>query len=407
MNSLAHLPADALTARLYEIRKEERALLVEFLEYLVEVERRRLFLELGFPSMFVFCTDFLGLSRGSTYRRTKGAELLVKFPIVGDYLADGRLNLRNLVELRDVLEQERLIEILDRAAGRTEDEVKRLVAALRPHAAPPDLLRRLPGPRSPSVTDPEQPDLFAAAQPAAPLPSAELSGPPDNFGPRRGPNTSGPPDTPVSALPAAVESAAAGAPPTAIPAAGRAEPAPVLPVPTRTAGRIQPIAEHLHVLRVTVDDDFVRDLEAVRQALSHKVPSSRLEEVLRECLHVTLAACSKRRRGAGMKPRPRPVARPTKPARSDSRYIPTAIREAVWDRDAGQCTFIGTTGRRCPSKYRLEFHHRDPFAKGGPTTVDNLTLRCRAHNLYAAEQDYGRDFMALKVPSARNLERRR
>ncbi|HTM22780.1 MAG TPA: hypothetical protein VL172_19795, partial [Kofleriaceae bacterium] len=46
----------ALTARLYEIRKEERALLVEFLHYLNELDRRRTVLELGFSSLFVFCT---------------------------------------------------------------------------------------------------------------------------------------------------------------------------------------------------------------------------------------------------------------------------------------------------------------------------------------------------------------
>jgi len=39
-----------ITARLYEIRKQERGLLVEFLTYLAEVDRRRLYLELGFSS---------------------------------------------------------------------------------------------------------------------------------------------------------------------------------------------------------------------------------------------------------------------------------------------------------------------------------------------------------------------
>jgi hypothetical protein len=37
----------------------------------------------------------------------------------------------------------------------------------------------------------------------------------------------------------------------------------------------------------------------------------------------------------------------------------------------------------------LHYHHRLPFADGGPTTVDNLELRCRAHNSYEAEQWFG------------------
>ena len=74
MDLFAHLPDAALTARLYEIRKEERALLVEFLRYLNELDRRRTVLELGFANLFAFCTEFPGLSNGTAFRRTKSAE---------------------------------------------------------------------------------------------------------------------------------------------------------------------------------------------------------------------------------------------------------------------------------------------------------------------------------------------
>ena len=37
----------------------------------------------------------------------------------------------------------------------------------------------------------------------------------------------------------------------------------------------------------------------------------------------------------------------------------------------------------------LQFHHRMPFADGGPTTADNLELRCPAHNAYEAERWFG------------------
>jgi hypothetical protein len=51
----------------------------------------------------------------------------------------------------------------------------------------------------------------------------------------------------------------------------------------------------------------------------------------------------------------------------------------------------------------LELHHREPYARGGPPTEDNLELRCRAHNALAAEEDFGRrymDFMRNKEPAA-------
>ena len=49
------------------------------------------------------------------------------------------------------------------------------------------------------------------------------------------------------------------------------------------------------------------------------------------------------------------------------------------------CAFVGTTGR-CAERGFLEFHHVVPFADGGPATADNLQLRCRAHNLYEAQE---------------------
>jgi hypothetical protein len=41
----------------------------------------------------------------------------------------------------------------------------------------------------------------------------------------------------------------------------------------------------------------------------------------------------------------------------------------------------------------LEYHHQHAYALGGETTVENLCLRCRAHNGLAADQEFGRGFM--------------
>ena len=232
---LTQLPSHALTARLYEIRKAERTLLVEFLAYLAELDRRKLYLELGFSSTFAFLTDHLGFTRSAAFRRTTAARLVARFPVVAAYLGDGRVCLTTLVELRDVLEEPRLGEILDRAAGRTEEQVRELVAALHPRPAPMDLLRRLP-----------------EARPAEPAPS------------------------PVSAGPAL--------PP---------------PAPAHPAPRVVPISQELRVLRVTVGREFVADLASVRAALSHQIPDGNLEKVLHECLRRTLRDCERRRRGAG------------------------------------------------------------------------------------------------------------
>jgi 5-methylcytosine-specific restriction endonuclease McrA len=344
MITLSDLSDSALVGRLLQIRKQERSLLVELLRCLGELDRRRAVLALGFPSLFSFCTDHLGFTKAAAFRRTTAARLLARFPLVADYLVDGRLNLTTLVELRDVLEESHLVEILDRAAGRTEEQVKELVAALRPQPAPADLLRRLPSPWN------------------------------DSSG-------SGP------ELAAASSAAVAAVPPSSAPA-----PAPRPPI--TPAARLEPIAPERHVLRVTVGPAFVADLEAAREALSHRLPGAGLEEVLHECMRVALRDMERRRRGAGTKTSAREP-----PA--GSRYVPVAVRDEVWRRDGGQCAFVGSTGRRCVSRHQLELHHLDPFAMGGPSTAANLALRCRAHNRHAAEQDYGRDHIDRKIAAGR------
>ncbi len=76
-----------------------------------------------------------------------------------------------------------------------------------------------------------------------------------------------------------------------------------------------------------------------------------------------------------------------------SRYIPAAVRRFVCERDGNQCTFVDAAGRRCTQRLGLEFHHRDPFGLGGDHNPRNVVLMCRAHNVYLAEMEYGRETM--------------
>jgi hypothetical protein len=78
------------------------------------------------------------------------------------------------------------------------------------------------------------------------------------------------------------------------------------------------------------------------------------------------------------------------------RYIPAAVRREVFERDAARCTFVDSAGQRCRESHCLELHHLQAFAQGGRHDSSNLTLRCRAHNALAAEEDFGRNFVEQK-----------
>nr|ALS89731.1 HNH endonuclease [uncultured bacterium] len=76
----------------------------------------------------------------------------------------------------------------------------------------------------------------------------------------------------------------------------------------------------------------------------------------------------------------------------DSRYIPTSIRNSVAERSGGRCEYVDDkTGRRCESRMRLQFDHREPFALGGQTTPENIRHLCQTHNLYEATLMFGKE----------------
>jgi len=76
------------------------------------------------------------------------------------------------------------------------------------------------------------------------------------------------------------------------------------------------------------------------------------------------------------------------------------VKRAVRKRDKDQCTHVNDAGHRCEARSDLEYDHVIPYARGGEATVDNIRLRCRAHNQDAAERAFGVEFMRRKRAAA-------
>ncbi|MGK5084130.1 HNH endonuclease signature motif containing protein [Bdellovibrionota bacterium FG-1] len=80
-----------------------------------------------------------------------------------------------------------------------------------------------------------------------------------------------------------------------------------------------------------------------------------------------------------------------------SRTIPAEVKRQVFARDGGCCTYQDqSTGKRCGSRFAIEYDHIQPFAWEGETNTNNLQLRCRRHNAYTAKkQGLSRDSKSL------------
>jgi len=168
--------------------------------------------------------------------------------------------------------------------------------------------------------------------------------------------------------------------------------------------RVTPLSPGRFGVQFTMSQKARDHYEYSRALLSHELPKADLATVSEMAYAALAEKLEKKKFGATRKPR--------SGARSaiDRRYIPAASRRQVYERDGGRCTFTSEAGKRCPATRLLEFDHVDEFARGGAATVDNLRIRCRAHNQYAAECTFGKGFMdhkrreAGERPAAKRLQ---
>lgn len=156
-----------------------------------------------------------------------------------------------------------------------------------------------------------------------------------------------------------------------------------------TAAMVTPIAPDRYRMQVTITGGTYEKLRRIRDLIRHSVPNGDPAEIVDRALTLLLEDLERRRFAATTSPRP------TCASGGRSRHIPAAIKRQVWQRDEGQCAFVGKSGR-CTERAFLEYHHVDPYALGGAASADNIQLRCRAHNQYEASQFFWWD--APEVP---------
>ncbi len=345
--------AHDFTLRLQELLRRERVALGEFLVALSDFDRRRLWLDVGYASLFDYLRRELGLSKASAFYRMRAAQLLQRFPAFAGPLRDGRLCLTSVAELAKVVTPENLDEVLPRFFQLSKQEAKAVAAELRPDTAPP--LRDV-------VTTVRVPVDAPRLAPAAAAPAADV-----------------PPADPVSLR--VVRPDEPAAPPFV-------RPPPPAPTHPREPDQqtVEPLTKELSRLHFTVSREFLKKLDAARDALSHSHPNAGIEEILEDGLDLLLERDAKRK---GLVKKPRAVP----PLSSDPDHVPAHVRRAVWERDGGRCQFRLASGEICGSTHQLEIDHITPRALGGPSTVDNCRVACRPHNGVAAREAFGDAWM--------------
>jgi hypothetical protein len=329
---------------------EERQKTALVLEYLREVERRRLYADSGYSSLWEFCIHELDYSEASASRRIGAMRLLREIPELKEDLLSGKQNLsslskaRNFFQLEEKHQGEKLSiaekkEVLQELENKSSRECERTLLELssvpieisnpqreRPIGATHTELRlvlrdevyfklkRIQALRShanPSMSYENLLDYMAdeILKKIDPLEKAKSQK--------------------VTAI-----------------APSTPDPSRVKPDPSR-------------IKEVQNPDVFAPPTSEVHSSQQRSVDS---------------AGENKPRRALSGRKQNNSMRGPRVP-------IPRALARSVWVRDQGRCTYSDpVSGRLCESTVYLEFDHIQPVSEGGQNRVDNLRLRCRAHN---------------------------
>lgn len=342
---LTNLSAGELLSNLDSFWVTGNRALAQFLGYLGEVERRRLYEEMACSSMFAFLERRFRLTGGTAYRRLTAARLVRRFPAILSRVESGDIHLDGLCALKDVLTASNVEELMVATARKTLREVEHIVACRMPKPDVEASIRKVPE-RQPTtpLTSAESRTLPLFSAAAAPAPQAEVV----------------------------------------------IEPAAAAPPPSEEPSRIDQLSEKRHKLRVTVSTEIRRKIVRASNLMKHRSPTSDLETLLESALDALLEKLEKERLGKTSRPQAKP--RPSQPG-----HVAQATRREVFERDGERCTFEAPDGTRCEERGMLELDHIEARALGGTDDASNLRVRCRTHNQMYARQVFGEAHVARMI----------
>ena len=350
--SLTRLSDAQLLSQLKSLVARERGVTAEIVAHLAELETRDVYLREGYPSLFVYCRDVLGLSEWEAYNRIEAARAARRFPLILDRLADGSVSLTAVKLLGPHLTPENHQEVLEAARGKRKAEIEELAArlSLRPDAR--SSIRRMPTPDVPGASVPvgSDPTLRPPVSDSVVVPPSRAC---------------------------VVTAGVAGGPSSPIPPAA-----------------VVPLSPDRYRFQVTIGGDTLEKIRLAKDMLGHANPSGDDAVLVDRAFTALLAELAKKKFAGTSRPRRSPRGKaegriPSTAIVKRPRTPTAAVKRAVWLRDLGRCAFIGTGGHRCNARRFVEFHHLDPYALGGEATVDGLQLRCRRHNDYESQVYFG------------------
>ena len=341
-----------LIANFRDLNSEARENLVHQLEYLSELDRRKL--NFHYPSLRSFCVAELGMEEWESDRKIRAARALQRFPELKCKFESGQMNL-TLLELalgvahREKLSDANLEEVFSVISGKSCQAAEREIATLYPqsHKLPKDRIRPLTEDLS-MVQFVASRDLLEKLEEirgllASSNPKLSLADVFDvlatEYYDRHHPEAR----------------------------AKRAK--------ERGNRRAARLKEKVTAEKVTEEKQSIDLPVEAKTVRSEAGPGSKSTTDLSEEFAVPKSIDSNRR------------------------TLPRALFYDLITRDGYRCSYEDPISQtRCNSQYRLEVDHRVPWSKAGETTLENCRLLCIRHHRRVSFLEFGETSLYANKP---------
>jgi hypothetical protein len=309
-----------LITDLKKITTEERRLTTLVLEYLREVETRKIHLEMGYGSLYEFCKTELHYSEGSAHRRISAMRLMAEIPEIKPLIESGAVSLSGAASVQGfctnqkknekpvaLAEKRKLVEDIQH---KTTRQVESMLLALDPESIKKDRER---------LVTPELTEIKITVDQTTMKQIADLKS---------------------------------------------------------WLSHSMPFASTKDILVMALQELAKRRNPMKTNQLKYPVESAPVKKP-----NEPILSQDKSTRNLNPERHIQKNHSGTKSINPASRYIPSAIKRLVWHKHQGKCCFKNpTSGRICGSQKFVQIDHIFPFSRGGEHAISNLQLLCGAHN---------------------------
>ena len=139
---LRHLTDQALLADTKFLASREREITTKILHHLKEIDKRKLYSDLGYSSLFAYCLKELGYSESAASRRIQGARMIQELPQMEEKIEEGILSLSNVSLLNQFFKENEVtsntekIKVIKKVENMSSSECKKELFILSGKEAP-------------------------------------------------------------------------------------------------------------------------------------------------------------------------------------------------------------------------------------------------------------------------------